>query len=317
MIQRLAYYIFALGLLLMALSCTTGPEEAKRSDYFEGEIELIVSRGILGNIFRTKITYLLSENMLKREERSVNEKVFSNYAGILIDLQTDSVEMYYVKSEEEGSRYRLSTQEYLQLLEKHAFERRFPSPVDQTFLHLKHYQFVKQVPDSSMIQEFSADYTLYQDSTSSFEQGVFDSKDIRVQRSLLEMAFVNLQKEVNFPLGYTYHTSVWGIIANKDSSTLSTAEKWAMRALDKMKKGVDQTIQITATCSKLVQRQIKQTEFVLPDHAFVDVDTWEAFMASLAPIKSEEEEDDDDDDDDDDDGIDKSEIAKQILDIID
>ena len=64
--------------------------------FFEGEINLSESRGLYGSLSKVHTTYSISENYLKREQRlgGINS-ILETYAGMIIDLEKDSVVLYY------------------------------------------------------------------------------------------------------------------------------------------------------------------------------------------------------------------------------
>ncbi|WP_128755243.1 hypothetical protein [Aquimarina sediminis] len=71
-------------------------EEIPLETYFEGEIKLSESRGYQGSLFKIYTTYHISENRIKREQKAKGlNAVFNMKNGIIIDLTTDSIILYY------------------------------------------------------------------------------------------------------------------------------------------------------------------------------------------------------------------------------
>ncbi|MFB9106505.1 hypothetical protein ACFFU1_16475 [Algibacter miyuki] len=287
-------------------------EVKKEAPYFEGEITLSESRGLYGSLFKVHTTYTISENYIKREQKrgGVNT-VFDNYAGIIIDLEKDSVVLYYSdKFSGEKNKHSTSITNYKTNEKYKTFPNSLPSPVDNTFNLLSKYNTTKQVKDSTEIKGFKSDYSLYNDDSGILKQEVFDTKAIKVKRELLEMVFRNIPSEVNFILASDLRTTISDInndsIVNgeqskavdlflrdvfqkkeshdkQETSNLKALakNKWVKIGLNILKKSVDLNIHVTSGVSDLIGRKVLPSEFSLPSLDFIEISDIDDFIDQL------------------------------------
>lgn len=274
---------------------------------FEGEIILSESRGLYGSLFKVHTSYLISENAIKREERlgGLND-VFDNYAGITIDLEKDSVTLYYADIVEKF-KHTLTVEEYKAHVAKKPLPRSTPSPTANSFTFFTAYNPVRTVKDSVVIEGFSTDYNLYKEGI--LQQEVYDSKKLHIKRELLEMAFPNLPEKINFVLKSEFKTVLSGIkndsIVNSDQARLIdeltrgimfhidsvereetnlerlSKNKWVNMGIDLLKKGVDLNLHVSSEISKFTGRSIKPVEFSLPSGEFKEIDDFDEFLNSI------------------------------------
>lgn len=285
--------------------------ETDNRPYFEGEIELEVTQGLYGKLFKQNTSYYISENIFKREQKlgGVN-KVFDNYAGIIIDLKKDSVVLYYVSNIQNiKNKHTLSISAYKNYLDANNIPTSGPSPFDLTFQMTDGFKLIKQKKDSLKINNFLCDYSLYKDSNGITKQEIFDTREIKVKRALLEMVFINIPSEINFPLQSEIKTTVSDItndtilngqqtkrleslahkiFTGKDSpdSTKPSLEKisknkWINLGLKVFKKGVDMNLHISTTPTKVIKRVLTQIEQSLGLEGFVEIESLDEFINSL------------------------------------
>lgn len=315
--------MLATSFILIALyfSCNDKSENKDRNKiktpvtdnrpYFEGEIELESTQGLYGELFKQYTTYYISENVIKREQKmgGVNE-VFDNYAGIIVDLKKDSVMLYYVsKMENIKNKHTLSIKDYKRYIDSNNIPAFVPSAFDITFHTFDGYKFVKQKKDTLKINNFMCDYSLYKDSKSITKQEIFDTKEIKVKRELLEIVFINLPVEINFPLKSEMKTTIsdisndtilngektksletltrklFGGKKSSDTTTYSLGKisknKWVNMGLKVFKKGVDMNIHISTTPVKVIQRVLTQIELSLLSDGFTEVGSMDEFINSI------------------------------------
>lgn len=305
-------------LLFTLTSCDFISKKEKKSDdikatnlekaYFEGEIELSESRGYKGSLFKIHTNFLISENRIKREQKLGGlNALFNTKAGIIVDLEKDSVTLFY---SDPISKYKHTStiEAYKNYSDTTQVYSTTPSPVDLTFNYLPEYNVTKQVKDSMIIQGFTSDYTLY--NASFLQQEIFDTKDIRIKRELLEVVFYNLQEGINFPLKSEVKTIISSIkndsiinsdeaamidkisndVLNEIDSTKTTEptdleklskNKLLNKGLDLFKKGVDLAIHFTNEITEISSRKIISSEISLPSGDFDDIDDIEDFFDKL------------------------------------
>jgi hypothetical protein len=278
--------------------------------YFEGEITLSESRGLYGSLFKVHTTYNISENRIKREQKLGGiTSLLDIYAGIIIDLEKDSVILYNVDNlSGNKNKHTTSIKNFKTNPKYKNFPNSLPSPVDNTFKLLPDYDLIKQVKDSSVIEGFKSDYTLFNDETKILKQEVFDSKEIRVKRELLEMVFMELPKEINFLLTSNLRTTITdisndSIVSGEQTKAIDVflrdvfkdknqkkektdldkiaKNKWIKLGLNLLKKGVDMNIHITTGLSKLEQRINLPIDLSLPSLDFIEISDIDDFIDTL------------------------------------
>ncbi|GGX33660.1 hypothetical protein [Aquimarina muelleri] len=280
--------------------------------YFEGEISLSESRGLYGSLFKVNTTYFISENHIKREQKlgGINS-VFNSYAGIFIDLKKDSVVLYYSDMlSGKKNKHSTSIKEYTSNKKYKNLPNSLPSPVDNTFKLLPNYKRSNQVKDSIKIKEYTSDYTLYQEDSGILKQEVFDTKEIKVKRELLEMVFMNIPKEINFLLKSDLKTTISdisndSIVNGKQSKAIDlflrdvfqkkdsiksdkktdleklSKNKWINLGLKILKKGVDLNIHIATDISELTSRKLLSNEISFTSLDFIEILDIDDFSNSL------------------------------------
>lgn len=308
---------FLIILYCLLPSCdSTAPKNSDSSltaSFFEGEITISESRGLYGRLFKIHTSYWISEDIFRREQRmgGVNS-VFNRSAGIVINLNKDSVILYYSDLTNK-IKHVLTVEDYKARLSESMFPLKTPSPIDGTFNFLAEYKAKKMVKDSVNIKGFEADYSLYIEDI--FQQEVFDTKEIKVKRELLEIVFVNLPQETNFPLQSEFKTIISrikndSIINSKQVSLLDkiskdifyeidstnskeatdleelSQNKFLNLGLDVFKKGVDLKIHVEGKITEIIEREIDENEMVLPSESFRDVDDFDEFF-NLIPSGGE------------------------------
>ncbi|WP_299256807.1 hypothetical protein [uncultured Aquimarina sp.] len=289
----------------------TGDKEKDNRPYFEGEIKLSESRGLYGSLTKVHTTYFISENRIKREQRWGGVySVLDNYAGIIIDLKKDSVVMYYAdKFSDKRNKHTLSIKDYKSQLENKVMPKGIPSPVDHTFKLLPEYKLIEQIKDSTIIKEFSCDFTRYHNDTDFLKQDIFDSKEIKIKRELLDMVFLNLPDEINFPLKSDVKTTfseisndsiikgkqtkaidqlARNILRKKDSTVKKETDleklsknKWLNMGLQILKKGVDLNIHITSDVSDFSVRALSSVDISIPSGDFSEISDFDEFLNTL------------------------------------
>lgn len=302
-------------LILTLNACQYFNKKEKQIDtegYFEGEINISESRGLYGSLFKVHTTYSISENQLKREQKLGGlYSMLDNYAGLIIDLNKDSVTLYYNdKIMDKHIKHTMSIEQYKSKIKTDPFPKVIPSPVDQTFNLFTEYTKINHVTDSAKINGFISDYTLYNDNTNIFKQEVFDSKHIKIKRSLLEMTFMNLPDNINFPLQSNLKTRLSDIsndsiisgkqtraidhfirsvfagkdtLSNKQSTDLEKLanSKLVQLGLDILKKGVDLNLHITSELSDIDFIPLSLTDFSLPSGDFSEIEDFDEFLNEL------------------------------------
>ena len=286
------------------ISCKNEQKKTEEP-YFEGEITLSESRGLYGNLFKVHTTYKLSENYIKREQKLGGlNSVFDTYAGIIVDLEKDSIVLYYAdKLLGKKNKHTTSVKVYAKNVK--SFPNSLPSPVDNTFNLLSDYSLINQTKDSTEIKGFKSDYTLYNDKSKIFKQEIFDSKDIKTKRELLEIVFHNIPDEINFVLKSDLRTTISNIsndsiINNEQSKAIDlflrdvfqksdkktdleklAKNKWIKLGLNILKKGIDLNIHIKTDISKLETRKIISSEFSFPSLDFIEISDIDDFINDL------------------------------------
>ncbi|MBW1295923.1 hypothetical protein [Aquimarina litoralis] len=306
----LSSFIF-ISILFLSCNSSKTPKEEDTRPYFEGEIKLSETRGLYGALTKVHTTYYISENKIKREQKWGGVySVLDNYAGIIIDLEKDSVTMYYAdKFSNVRNKHTLSIEKYKSYLVTKTIPNGIPSPVDHTFELLPEYKLIHQVKDSTVIQSFTSDFTRYHDDSDFLNQDVFDSKDIKVKRELLEMIFMNLPEEINFPLKseskltfseISNDSIIKGkqtkaldqfarkLLRKKDSTIKKESDleklaknKWLNFGLQILKKGVDLNIHVTTEVSEFSVRALLDVDVSMPSGDFVDVLDFDDFINDL------------------------------------
>ena len=140
------------------------------------------------------------------------------------------------------------------------------------------------------------------------KQEVFDSKEIRVKRELLEMVFMELPKEINFLLTSNLRTTITdisndSIVSGEQTKAIDVflrdvfkdknqkkektdldkiaKNKWIKLGLNLLKKGVDMNIHITTGLSKLEQRINLPIDLSLPSLDFIEISDIDDFIDTL------------------------------------
>src|SRR5690606_33038118 len=277
----------------------------------EGVIKLSESRGLYGSFFKVHTTYHISENRMKREQElgGVNA-VFNIYAGMVIDLQKDSIVLYYADGlAGTKNKHTLSIREYNNHITTNHIPQSVPAPYDNTFKLLPEYVKNGFVKDSTEIKGFMCDYTLYKDSLKILKQEVFDTKEIKIKRPLVELTFLNIPAEINFPLKSELHTTISDIsndsitagkqtklldelarrtlnshdsITVKEKSNLDklSKNKWLKIGLNLVKKGVDLNINIESVITEITQKVLNDDELSLPSGEFTEIEDFGEFINS-------------------------------------
>lgn len=276
--------------------------------YFEGEIKLSESRGLYGSLTKIHTNWWISENIIKREQRLGGlNAIFNAYAGIIVNIEKDSVTLYFADFTTK-SKHTLSVADYKRRLGGQEIQMMTPSPIDLTFDFLGAYNSEKHVKDSMDIKGFTSDYTLYLDDL--LQQEVFDTKEIKVKRELLEMVFHKLPADINFPLKSAIKTILSRIkndtlinnpivadldkisrnilheidTSNKQEPTdlKKLSENKALNlGLDIFKKGVDLKIHFENELSEIDFREIEHEELDLPSGNFKSFDDFDDFYYSI------------------------------------
>ncbi len=341
-IMKTNIFLFCLGFFFL-VGCNFDKEKLP----FEGEINIAHSRGLYGPLFKTHTKYIFSKNRVKREEKLGGlNSIYNTHAGIIIDLEKDSVLLYLCELEgyegleksikekiEKGLKenlglndtpdfskwvknvkHKLSIADYQKYLADKPFHHGMPHPIDLSFTYLDKKEYVnpKIVKDSMNIQGFSCDYTQYKGEL--FQHKIFDTKEINIDRKILNMLFVNLPKEINFPINYQ-HTTILTEISNEDiitgkygkgidalyrytkaegdttkmeeaSDLTSIAKnKFLNLGINLFKKGVDLNLHITGEAGDIVEKPIKGslTAFSsVPNiDSFEEIDDTKAFFTLL------------------------------------
>jgi len=305
-------FLLLLSITLLTLGCESQKKEAIVTDgYFEGEISLAESRGLYGSLFKVYTTYTLAENRIKREQKlgGINS-VFGNYAGMIVDLEKDRVILYYSdKISDTKIKHSTTVKEFRNNPKYQSFPNGIPSPVDHTFELLPDYSLMKQINDSAKVEGYRCDYTLFNDESHILKQEIFDTKEIKVKRELLEMVFFAIPENINFPLRSDIRTTLSDI--NNDSlinspqskalelflrdafKTDTTAQKeisnkeenstnkWINLGLEILKKGVDMNIHITSEVDQLKSGKLSLDTFSFPSSDFREIDDFDDFIGSL------------------------------------
>jgi len=298
-------YIMLIVLATLFVACKN---DAKQEiPYFEGDISLSESRGLYGSLFKIHTTYTLAENYLKREQSlgGINS-VFNVYSGIIIDLKKDSIVLYHVdKSSSKKNKHTVSINNFKTNPKYQNFPKTFPSPVDHTFKLLPDYEEINRVNDSTLIKNYNADYTLYNDTSKILKQEIFDTKDVKIKRELLKMVIVDIPDNINFVLQSNLRTTITdikndSIVNGKQSKAVDhflrdvfnsddektdlqklASNKWIKLGLNILKKSVDLNIHITSEIDDLIPRKIASTEFSFPSLDFIEISDIDDFMDAL------------------------------------
>ena len=307
--MRLTYILISFFVLFSCCKEKSGTTIENNEPYFEGEIKLTESQGIYGSLFKTHTSYFLSENRLKREQKLGGlNSIMNSSAGIIIDLEKDSVILYY--SDRINGKFKHSTtlKNYKSILD--SVPQQLPSPVDRTFTLLPSYKLIRQKKDSLEIKGFSCDYTFFKDSLEILKQEVFDTKEIKVKRELLEMVFVGLPKDINFPLKSEINTTITefsndSIVSGKQTKEFDkfirnfmrdenstepekktdldkiSENKWVEKGLNILKKGVDLSIRIVMEVSDLNVGKLSEEDISLPSGDFMEIPDFGDFILSI------------------------------------
>lgn len=300
------FFLIIAGVILF--SCGKENEKKDSTPYFEGVIKLSESQGIYGSLFKVRTTYWLSENGLKREQKLGGlNSIVNSHAGIIVNLEKDSVILYYSDRINGKVKHTTTLKMYKTLLD--SFPHQIPSPIDHSFSLLPSYKLIQQKKDSTEIKGFKCDYSLYKDSTEILKQEVFDTKEIKVKRELLEIVFENLPKEINFPLKSELKTTISdikndSIISGEQSKEMDkfvrsffktdstqpqkktdldklSKNSWLDKGLNLIKKGVDMSIEIVMEVTDFEARKLKPEELSLPSGDFVEIPDFGDFISSL------------------------------------
>ena len=311
--KRHFYYIYFLTFAICT-SCASDKKAEDETPYFEGEIKLSESRGMYGSLFKVHTTYLISENYIKREQKLGGlQSALNIYSGLIIDLEKDSVTLYHANGlNSEKVKHTLSVKDYKAKIKSHYFPRSIPSSLDNTFRLLNDYSLEKHVKDSTTIKNFKSDYSLLKDSLSLFKQEVFDTKDIKIKRELLEMVFLNIPEGINFPLKSQFRTTITdisndSIIAGEQSKAIDkflrdvfqkedapntkkrtrldkvAKNKWVKLGLKILKKGVDLNIEINSEIVEIFDKPMMPNAFSLPSGDFTEIIDFDEFIDISSP----------------------------------
>lgn len=298
--------IISLLIILILTSCSN-EQKAKEEPYFEGEITLSESRGLYGSLFKVHTTYTISENCLKREQKLGGLNSLANtYAGIIIDLKKDSIVLYYSDGlRGVNNKHTISVQEYKTNPKYKEISSSPPSPIDGTFKLLPKYELSKQVKDSTNIEGFVSDYSLYKDEIPIFKQEIYDTKSLKIKRELLELAFQDIPKEINFVLQSDLRTMITdisndSIVAGRQTKALDillrdafnksnektnleklAQNKWVKLGLNLIKTGVDLNIHISSEVTSKVIKNIPSSSFSLPSVDFEEISDLDDFLDDL------------------------------------
>ena len=316
-------------------SCTESVSENNREsssgkpdsgEFFEGVITLTGTFSYFGSLFEDETTYYISENRLKRERKStpLGGEPVGRYAGMIVDLEKDRVTLYLVIDyEDKYLKHSMSIAEYQTYLNSEVQPSLIPSPFDKTFTILDEYILIHQVEDSTTIEGFRADFSQFNNSSGRFKQEVFDTKNLRIKRPLLENTFPNLPDEINFPLGTVFRTTLTDVkndsiiagreskgferlikdLVTNDSSASKTSDldkiarnKWVNRGLKFLKKGVDLSINTTIRLKEIVARELTEETLELPAKPFKNAEDLAEFVNLFLEYTADEDDDDDDHD---------------------
>lgn len=301
--------------ILTALCVNCNEKKNKTTDfksYFEGEITLSESRGLYGDLFKIYTTFTISENYIKREQKLGGiASISDNYAGIIIDLENDSVTLYYADELAGIKNKHTTNSKNFRTNERYKnFPGILPSPIDNTFNLLSEYNLVKQIKDSITVKGFKSDYTLYKDKYEILKHELFDTKDIKIKRELLEMIFPNIPSEINFPLKAELKTTIsdisndsiicgqfsWALdslarsvfqqqdsIKNDRKTDLEklAKNKWVNLGLDILKKGIDLNVHITIEIYDLSVNETNFSASAFPSADFEEISDIDDFIGSL------------------------------------
>lgn len=123
------------------------------------------------------------------------------YAGVIIDLKRDTIILYYSdKLNNTKIKHTLFIKDYKTFLQSESRSNSLSSPFDNTFTILQNSRPMRQVKDSVKILGSDTDYSLYNDSSGYFKSETFDTKALKIEREILEMAFMNIPEGINFSL---------------------------------------------------------------------------------------------------------------------
>lgn len=303
--------LFYLITLVTLFACNQPQKQPVQEtvDYFGGEITLSESRGLYGSLFKVNTTYTISENRIKREQNlgGINS-VFDVYAGIIVDLEKDSVILYYADNlQDRHNKHSTTIAEFKSNPSYNSMPNSLPSPVDNTFRLLPEYNRINHTADSLEIKGFSADYTKYQDQIGIFKQEVFDTKEVVIKREMLELLFAEIPNEINFLLKSELKTTITDISndsivssqqtkaidaflrdvfqteAKKKPSNLEklAKNKWVNLGLEILKFSVDLNLQITSEVSELSTSVIDLLDLSLPSGDFEEIDDIDEFISIL------------------------------------
>lgn len=307
------YFLFGfIFFCAISLSCNSSKSsEEDTRPYFEGEIKLSEARGLYGALTKVHTTYYISENLIKREQRWGGVySVLDNYAGIIINMEKDSVTMYYAdKFSKVKNKHTLSIKKYKTYLKTKIIPNGIPSPVDHTFELLPEYKLIHHVKDSAVVHGYTSDFSRYHDDSDFLKQDIFDSKEIKVKREFLEMIFINIPKEINFPLTseskltfseISNDSIIKGeqtkaldqfarkLLRKKDSTINKESDleklannKWLNFGLKIFKKGVDLNIHVTNKVSEFSVRELLDIDISLPSGDFTNVLEFDDFLEDL------------------------------------
>ncbi|WP_103069993.1 hypothetical protein [Aquimarina sediminis] len=145
------------------------------------------------------------------------------------------------------------------------------------------------------------DYNLYIGDV--FQQEIFDSKDIKIKRNLLEMLFYRLPKEINFPLSSEFKSTISSVKNDsiitksaqlkdkiskdllKNTDTTNTDKliknKWLDLGIKMFKKGVDIALHATLKTESFSERIIELPEFAMPSGKFKEIEDIDTFFSKL------------------------------------
>ncbi len=163
------------------------------SDFFEGEIIMEYEGDI--------VIYLIKENKIKRTKGLGDllngNKISGETYGLVVDLDLNNVTVY----DDLGSIGKTGTFSlpvYKKYLKETGLALDEEAGCDLTFTYFEEYNSSKYVKDSTQTTQLNLDFNLYKEED--HEQHVFDTKNLKIQRELLEIVFPRIPKKSNFPI---------------------------------------------------------------------------------------------------------------------
>lgn len=293
------FYLSLLILPFIIAGCNTLEKNEKSIGedkvFFEGSITFKEETGLYGKLFTISTSYQVEENCLKREERLTGiNKIWNNYAGLIINLDKDKVILYYSDITNK-IKHSLSVKEYLNIRDSLAGEIKSPWVVDRTFQHFDPYIRKRYVKDSLVIEGFTTDYSKFTEGY--IKQEVFDTRQIKIKRLLMEMAIPGIPESIHFPLRSDLKTIVGEI--NNDSITSSAKDFYPIQdtenvkmredknsfiintAINLIKKGIDLNLHSNLELDEIFEGEIPTSVFSLSDSEFKEISDLDDFLKNF------------------------------------